>query len=87
MTGHAIIACRIIDKMQLLSVNEEWFLTNNLILRGYGKWVARNPITVLGSSSAIVLLLCLGLIRFKVETRPEKVRLAFKSSLKSCSII
>ncbi|XP_004301979.1 PREDICTED: niemann-Pick C1 protein-like [Fragaria vesca subsp. vesca] len=41
--------------------------------RGYGKWVARNPITLLGSSSAIVLLLCLGLIRFKVETRPEKL--------------
>ncbi|XP_062027066.1 uncharacterized protein LOC133743216 [Rosa rugosa] len=41
--------------------------------RGYGKWVARNPITVLGSSSAIVLLLCLGLVRFKVETRPEKL--------------
>lgn len=88
MTGHAIIACRIIDKMQLLCVNAEWLFTNNnLIVRGYGKWVARNPITVLGSSSAIVLLLCLGLIRFKVETRPEKVRLAFKSSLKSCSII
>lgn len=47
------------------------------MLRGYGKWVARNPIIVLGSSLVIVLLLCLGLIRFKVETRPEKVRLAF----------
>ncbi|KAK9928380.1 hypothetical protein M0R45_025517 [Rubus argutus] len=41
--------------------------------RGYGKWVARNPIIVLGSSLVIVLLLCLGLIRFKVETRPEKL--------------
>ncbi|XP_050376626.1 uncharacterized protein LOC126794026 [Argentina anserina] len=41
--------------------------------RGYGKWVARNPVKVLGSSSAIVLLLCLGLISFKVETRPEKL--------------
>lgn len=65
--------------LKYLSVNTEWFLTKNniLMLRGYGKWVARNPIIVLGSSLVIVLLLCLGLIRFKVETRPEKVRLAF----------
>ncbi|KAG7024105.1 Niemann-Pick C1 protein [Cucurbita argyrosperma subsp. argyrosperma] len=41
--------------------------------RKYGKWVARNPTLVLISSVVIVLLLCLGLIRFKVETRPEKL--------------
>ncbi|KAL6279197.1 hypothetical protein ACE6H2_016078 [Prunus campanulata] len=41
--------------------------------RRYGTWVARNPIIVLCSSLALVLLLCLGLIRFKVETRPEKL--------------
>lgn len=39
----------------------------------YGIWVAKNPILVLCSSLAIVFVLCLGLIRFKVETRPEKV--------------
>ncbi|XP_030527101.1 NPC intracellular cholesterol transporter 1 [Rhodamnia argentea] len=41
--------------------------------RKYGTWVARNPIFVLSTSLAAVLLLCLGLIRFKVETRPEKL--------------
>ncbi|XP_062163882.1 uncharacterized protein LOC133870706 [Alnus glutinosa] len=41
--------------------------------RKYGTWVARNPTLVLCSSLAMVLLLCLGLIRFKVETRPEKL--------------
>ncbi|XP_051139854.1 uncharacterized protein LOC127257464 [Andrographis paniculata] len=41
--------------------------------RRYGTWVARNPILVLCSSVAIVLVLCLGLIRFQVETRPEKL--------------
>ncbi|KAM1909294.1 hypothetical protein ACFX13_038070 [Malus domestica] len=41
--------------------------------RRYGTWVARNPSIVLCSSLAVVLLLCLGLIRFKVETRPEKL--------------
>ncbi|CAI9117104.1 OLC1v1018440C1 [Oldenlandia corymbosa var. corymbosa] len=41
--------------------------------RKYGTWVARNPILVLCSSLAIVLVLCLGLIRFEVETRPEKL--------------
>ena len=77
--GHAIFRCRFIDKMQLLLVNAEWFLNSIiLIVREYGKWVARNPIKVLCSSSAIVLLHCLGLISFNVETRPEKVRLAFE---------
>ncbi|XP_060676138.1 uncharacterized protein LOC107427228 isoform X2 [Ziziphus jujuba] len=41
--------------------------------RTYGKWVARNPTLVLCSSLAIVLVLCLGLVFFKVETRPEKL--------------
>ncbi|KAJ7967073.1 Niemann-Pick C1 protein-like [Quillaja saponaria] len=41
--------------------------------RSYGSWAARNPGLVLSSSLAIVLLLCLGLIFFKVETRPEKL--------------
>ncbi|XP_019173720.1 PREDICTED: Niemann-Pick C1 protein [Ipomoea nil] len=41
--------------------------------RRYGTWVARNRILVLCSSLAIVLVLCLGLFRFKVETRPEKL--------------
>ncbi|KAL5557719.1 hypothetical protein UlMin_033930 [Ulmus minor] len=41
--------------------------------RVYGTWVARNPILTLCSSLGIVLVLCLGLIRFKVETRPEKL--------------
>ncbi|KAI5432551.1 hypothetical protein KIW84_020023 [Lathyrus oleraceus] len=41
--------------------------------RAYGRWAARKPSTVLCSSLAIVLLLCLGLLRFKVETQPEKL--------------
>ncbi|KAL8514331.1 hypothetical protein ACS0TY_013446 [Phlomoides rotata] len=41
--------------------------------RRYGTWVARNPILVLCSSVIIVLVLCLGLIRFQVETKPEKL--------------
>lgn len=35
--------------------------------------VARHPSLVLLVSVGIVLLLCIGLIRLKVETRPEKV--------------
>ncbi|KAE9586676.1 putative protein patched/dispatched [Lupinus albus] len=45
----------------------------SIFYRKYGSYVAKHPITVLFSSLAIVLLLCLGLIRFKVETRPEKL--------------
>ncbi|CAI8600204.1 unnamed protein product [Vicia faba] len=41
--------------------------------RKYGLYVARNPNVVLASSLAIVILLCVGLIRLKVETRPEKL--------------
>lgn len=43
------------------------------LCRSYGSWVSRNPTFVLFSSVAIVLVLCVGLVRFKVETRPEKV--------------
>ncbi|KAJ8450788.1 hypothetical protein Cgig2_032413 [Carnegiea gigantea] len=49
------------------------------VFRRYGLWVARNPILVLCSSIAIVLILCLGLFRFKVETRPEKVFVSLSS--------
>lgn len=41
--------------------------------RQYGTKVARNPTLVLCSSLAVVLVLCVGLIRFKVETRPDKL--------------
>ncbi|XP_027329526.1 NPC intracellular cholesterol transporter 1 isoform X3 [Abrus precatorius] len=41
--------------------------------RTYGRWAARKPTIVLCSSLAIVILLSLGLIRFKVETQPEKL--------------
>lgn len=47
------------------------------VIRKYGSYVARNPIIVLASSLAIVILLCLGLVRLKVETRPEKVSYSF----------
>lgn len=48
------------------------------LFRSYGSWVSRNPSLVLFSSVAIVVILCVGLVRFKVETRPEKV---------SCSLL
>ncbi|XP_021903656.1 Niemann-Pick C1 protein-like [Carica papaya] len=41
--------------------------------RTYGAWVVKHPALVLCSSVAIVLVLCLGLVHFKVETRPEKL--------------
>ncbi|CAM9001419.1 unnamed protein product [Rhodiola kirilowii] len=41
--------------------------------RRYGTWVARNPTLVLCSSVVMVLLLCIGLVHFEVETRPEKL--------------
>ncbi|KAI4389641.1 hypothetical protein MLD38_001846 [Melastoma candidum] len=41
--------------------------------RTYGTWVAQHPAIVLFTSVAVVSLLCIGLIRFKVETRPEKL--------------
>ena len=49
--------------------------------RTYGAWVARKPVLVLFSSLAIVLVLCLGLIRLRVETRPEKVCFCVVSTL------
>ncbi|XP_027356659.1 NPC intracellular cholesterol transporter 1-like isoform X2 [Abrus precatorius] len=57
------------NEVQLSAV--QGYMTN--FYRKYGSYVARNPIMVLASSLAIILLLCLGLIRFKVETRPEKL--------------
>lgn len=42
-----------------------------LFFRAYGTWVARNPTFVLFSSLLVVVIFCLGLIYFKVETRPE----------------
>ncbi|VVB09583.1 unnamed protein product [Arabis nemorensis] len=41
--------------------------------RTYGSWIARNPSLVLFTSVAIVIALGVGLVRFKVETRPEKL--------------
>ena len=41
--------------------------------RKHGIFVARYPLLVLCVSLLIPLLLCIGLLRFKVETRPEKV--------------
>ncbi|XP_052202284.1 uncharacterized protein LOC127808022 [Diospyros lotus] len=41
--------------------------------RRYGTMVARNPVLVLCLTLAVILMLCLGLIRFKVETQPEKL--------------
>ncbi|GLJ40089.1 hypothetical protein SUGI_0820940 [Cryptomeria japonica] len=41
--------------------------------RRHGIFVARHPSLVLLVSVGIVLLLCIGLIRLKVETRPEKL--------------
>ncbi|XP_057440804.1 uncharacterized protein LOC130732832 [Lotus japonicus] len=49
---------------------QEW-LSN--FYRAYGRWAARRPTIVLCSSLAIVILLCFGLLRFNVETRPEKL--------------
>ncbi|XP_073112906.1 uncharacterized protein [Elaeis guineensis] len=41
--------------------------------RIYGSFVSRNPTLVLCLSLAVPLLLCIGLIHFKVETQPEKL--------------
>ncbi|XP_009384014.2 uncharacterized protein LOC103971663 [Musa acuminata AAA Group] len=41
--------------------------------RKYGSFVSKNPTLILCLSLVVPLLLCLGLIRFKVETRPEKL--------------
>ncbi|CAG7907360.1 unnamed protein product [Brassica rapa] len=47
------------------------FLAN--FYRKYGIWVARNPTLVLCLSVSAVLLLCVGLVQFKVETKPDKL--------------
>ncbi|CAH8338602.1 unnamed protein product [Eruca vesicaria subsp. sativa] len=39
----------------------------------YGSWIARNPSLVLFTSVVVVLALSVGLLHFKVETRPEKL--------------
>ncbi|MCL7035268.1 hypothetical protein MKW94_006392, partial [Papaver nudicaule] len=59
-----------VSKGPQLSVVQGYLCT---FYRRYGRWVATNPTLVLCSSLAVVLLLCLGLIRLKVETRPEKL--------------
>ncbi|XP_072956194.1 uncharacterized protein [Typha angustifolia] len=41
--------------------------------RKYGVFVTRRPMFVLSVSLAVPLLLCIGLVTFKVETRPEKL--------------
>ncbi|KAK9666670.1 hypothetical protein RND81_14G202500 [Saponaria officinalis] len=61
-----------VPKSALLSQSTiEAFMTD--AFRKYGRWVARNPVIVLCSSVGIVILLCIGLVGFKVETRPEKL--------------
>ncbi|XP_078448414.1 uncharacterized protein LOC144716987 isoform X2 [Wolffia australiana] len=44
--------------------------------RSYGSLIARNPTIILCCSLAIPLLFSLGLIRFRIETRPEKLWVA-----------
>lgn len=60
---------RLINRFQLDGVQGHM----SSFYRNYGKWVARNPTLILCSSVAVVLVLCIGLICFKVETRPEKL--------------
>lgn len=43
------------------------------ICRTHGEWVAQNATKVLAVAIVITIVLCLGLIRLNVETRPEKV--------------
>ncbi|KAL8090154.1 uncharacterized protein LOC141697492 isoform X1 [Apium graveolens] len=57
------------DEVQL-SINQGRMSS---FFRRYGVWVARNPTLVLCSSLAVVLVLCFGLLRFEVETQPEKL--------------
>lgn len=65
-------------QLQQITFSPEKLFTDmvdgGVCFRRYGTWVARNPVLVLCSSIGIVLVLCLGLIRFQVETRPEKVK-------------
>ncbi|KAK4759848.1 hypothetical protein SAY87_022979 [Trapa incisa] len=57
------------DNIQFSSIHEH--ITS--FFRTYGTFVVRNPARVLCLSLATVILLCVGLVRFKVETRPEKL--------------
>jgi Niemann-Pick C1 protein len=41
--------------------------------RRHGIFVTRHPLRVLFASLLVPILLCIGLIHFKVETRPEKL--------------
>ncbi|KAG0501372.1 hypothetical protein HPP92_001444, partial [Vanilla planifolia] len=43
------------------------------IFRKYGIFVSRNPTVILVSSLVVPILLCIGLIHFRVETKPEKL--------------
>ncbi|RLM65939.1 Niemann-Pick C1 protein-like [Panicum miliaceum] len=45
----------------------------SIFFRKHGIFVARHPLLVLCVSLLIPVLLCIGLLRFKVETRPEKL--------------
>lgn len=67
------VNCLTVSACSSLTLTRNSFWCFCRLFRKYGAWVARNPTLVLCSSLAVVLLLCLGLFRFKVETRPEKV--------------
>ncbi|KAK8916264.1 hypothetical protein KSP39_PZI022767 [Platanthera zijinensis] len=43
------------------------------VFRNYGAFVSRKPTLVLSLSLVVPILLCIGLIHFRVETRPEKL--------------
>ncbi|CAN6249743.1 unnamed protein product [Urochloa humidicola] len=45
----------------------------SIFFRKHGVFVARHPLLVLCVSLLVPVLLCIGLLRFKVETRPEKL--------------
>lgn len=59
--GVLLFLCNVFNQLLI------WFC------RKYGSFVSKNPTLILCLSLVVPLLLCLGLIRFKVETRPEKV--------------
>lgn len=53
-----------------------WYLSNPSYVicdRVHGEWVAHHATTVLAITFVIIIVLCLGLFRLNVETRPEKV--------------
>ncbi|XP_062184386.1 uncharacterized protein LOC133888239 isoform X2 [Phragmites australis] len=51
----------------------------SIFFRKHGIFVARHPLLVLCVSLLVPILLCIGLIRFKVETRPEKLWVSSRS--------